>query len=169
MLSPEIWAENRENSISRYRKNLRESINLFEIEFFFFFGNVWQFISNSNSLNTKYFYDLLISINNSSNTPISNYFLTVRTKEEFTVVRVRELVLVAFSGSPNYSALLHLIQEVGVCDPQVLCYYRQDYVSESWRTGLVAFSGGPNSSALLHLIQEVGVFDLKFRATIGKS
>ena len=51
--------------------------------FFFIFGNVRQFISNSNSLNTKYFYDW--SISNSSNTPISNFFLTVRTKEEFTV------------------------------------------------------------------------------------
>ena len=50
---------------------------------FIFFRNVRQFISNSNSSNTKYFYDLPIS--NSSNTPISNYFLTVRTKEEFTV------------------------------------------------------------------------------------
>ena len=37
----------------------------------------------SNCSNTKYFYDW--SISNSSNTPISNYFLTVRTKEEFTV------------------------------------------------------------------------------------
>ena len=43
----------------------------------------WQFISNSNSSNTKYFYDWPIS--NSSKTPINNYFLTVRTKEEFTV------------------------------------------------------------------------------------
>ena len=47
------------------------------------------------------------------------------------LVRVRELVLVAFSGSPNSSALLHLIQEVGVCDLQVLCHCRQDQVSES--------------------------------------
>ena len=84
VLNPEIWAENRENTISRYSKYSRESINLFEIEVFFFFGNVQQFISNSNSSNTKYFYDWPIS--NSSNTPISNYFLTVRTKEEFTVL-----------------------------------------------------------------------------------
>ena len=83
MLNPEIWAENRENSISRYRKYSQESINLFEIKIFFFFGNVRQFISNSNSFNTKYFYDWPIS--NSSNTPISNYFLTVGTIEEFTV------------------------------------------------------------------------------------
>ena len=57
---------------------------------FFFFGNVRQFISNSNSSNTKYFYDWPIS--NSSNTPISNYFLTVRTKEEFTVGMMRGMV-----------------------------------------------------------------------------
>ena len=81
-----VWAENGENSISRYRKYYREKERV-EIEFFFFFfifGNVRQFISNSNSSNTKYFYDWPIS--NSSNTAISNYFLTVRTKEEFTVV-----------------------------------------------------------------------------------
>ena len=42
------------------------------------------------------------------------------------LVRDGELVVVAFSGSPNSSALLHPIQEVGVCDPQVLCHYRQD-------------------------------------------
>ena len=53
-------------SISRNRKYSQESINLFEIEFFFFIGNIQQFISNSNSSNTEYFYDWLIS--NSSNT-----------------------------------------------------------------------------------------------------
>ena len=77
-----VWAENRENSISRYRKYSQEKERV-EIDVFFIFGNVRQFISNSNSSNTKYFYDWPIS--NSSNTPISNYFLTVRTKEEFTV------------------------------------------------------------------------------------
>ena len=76
-----VWAENSENSISQYCKYSREKERV-EIEFFFIFGNVRQFISNSNSSNTKYFYDWPIS--NSSNTPISNYFLTVRTKEEFT-------------------------------------------------------------------------------------
>ena len=76
-----VWAENSEiwypgtvNTLER-KKELRSS--------FFIFGNVRQFISNSNSSNTKYFYDWPIS--NSSNIPISNYFLTVRTKEEFTV------------------------------------------------------------------------------------
>ena len=76
-----VWAENSENSISRYRKYSREKERV-ETEFFIF-GNVWQFISNSNSSNTKYFYDWPIS--DSSNTSISNYYLTVRTKEEFTV------------------------------------------------------------------------------------
>ena len=70
-------------SISRYCKYSWESINLFEIKFFFFIRNIWQFISNSNSSDTKYFYDW--SISNSSNTPISNDLLTVRTKKEFTV------------------------------------------------------------------------------------
>ena len=74
-----VWAENSEDSISRYRKHSREKERV-EIEYF----NVRQFISISNSSNTKYFYDW--SISNSSNTPISNYFLTVQTKEEFTVV-----------------------------------------------------------------------------------
>ena len=64
--------------------NTLESRSIFLRSRFFFFGNVRQFISNSNSSNTKYFYDWPIS--NSSNTPISNYFLTVRTKEEFTVL-----------------------------------------------------------------------------------
>ena len=72
-------------SIFRYRKYSKESINLFEIEFFFI-GNIRQFISNSNTSNTKYFYDWPIS--NASNTPISNYFLTVLTKKEFTVSNV---------------------------------------------------------------------------------
>ena len=63
------------NTLER-KKELRSS--------FFIFGNVRQFISNSNSSNTKCFYNWPIS--NSSNTPISNYFLTVRTKEEFTVL-----------------------------------------------------------------------------------
>ena len=76
-----VWAENSENSISRYRKYSREKERV-EIEFFY----VRQFISNSNSWNTKYLYDWPIS--NSSNTPISNYFLTVRTKEEFTIVLI---------------------------------------------------------------------------------
>ena len=76
-----VWAENSEISISRYRKYSREKGRV-GIEFFIF-GTVRQFISNSNSSKTKYFYDWPIS--NSSNTPISNYFLTVRTKEEFTV------------------------------------------------------------------------------------
>ena len=78
-----VWAENSENSVSRYRKYSREKERV-EIEFFFIFGNVRQFISNSNSSKTKYFYDWPIS--NSSNTPIRNYFLTVRTKDEFTVL-----------------------------------------------------------------------------------
>ena len=65
-------------------KRKKESKERVEIKFFFTFGNVQQFISYSNSLNTKYFYDWPIS--NSSNTPISNYFLTVRTKEEFTLL-----------------------------------------------------------------------------------
>ena len=73
-LNPEIWAESSENS--------NKVGDLFDIEFFFF-GNIRQFISNLNSSNTKYFYDWPIS--NSSNSPISNYFLTVRTKKEFTV------------------------------------------------------------------------------------
>ena len=64
--------------------NTLESRSIFLRSKFFFFRNVWQFISNSNSSNAKYFYDWPIS--NSSNTVISNYFLTVRTKEEFTVV-----------------------------------------------------------------------------------
>ena len=61
-------------SIFRYCKYSRELISLFEIKFFLF-GNIWQFINNSNSSNTKYFYDWPIS--NSLNTPVSNYFLTV--------------------------------------------------------------------------------------------
>ena len=51
---------------------------------FFFIGNIRQFISNSSSSNTKYFYDWPIS--NSLKTPISNYFLTVRTKKELTLL-----------------------------------------------------------------------------------
>ena len=44
------------------------------------------------SSNTKYFYDW--SISDGSNTPISNYFLTVRTKEEFTVKIVKNSVVI---------------------------------------------------------------------------
>ena len=61
-----VWAENSKNSISLYRKYSREKERV-EIEFFIF-GNVRQFISNSNSSNTKYIYEWPIS--NSS----SNYF-----------------------------------------------------------------------------------------------
>ena len=63
--------------------NTLDSWSMFLRLSFLFIGNIRQFISNSNSSNTKYFYDWPIS--NSSNTPISNYFLTVWTKKEFTV------------------------------------------------------------------------------------
>ena len=48
------------------------------------------------SSNTKYFYDWPIS--NSSNTPISNYFLTVRAKEEFTVCHLKSESFVSNIG-----------------------------------------------------------------------
>ena len=60
------------------------------IKILFFSGDVRQcLIGNSNSSNTKYFYDSPISYN--SNTQISNYFLTVQT-EWFGNVYVTSLV-----------------------------------------------------------------------------
>ena len=79
------------NSISRYLKYSREKERV-ELEFFFYLRKCSAI---SNSSNTKYFYDW--SISNSSNTPISNYFLTVQTKEEFTVACH---IYLSFNGHP---------------------------------------------------------------------
>ena len=63
------------------------------------------------------------------------------------LVKDGELVLVTFSMGLNFSASLHLIQEVGV-------HMIRATVGKLVRDGelvFLTFSGDPNSSALLHL------------------
>ena len=134
-----VWAENSKNSISRYRKYSQEKERKSWDRVCFIFGNVRQFISNSNSSNTKYFYDRPIS--NSSNTLISNYFLTVRTKEEFTVVHILWNPLLLELSQDIFNTVQICYRHMGDVHEEVWCWIFFFFFGQTYRVFNLAIFG----------------------------